>query len=277
MNILFMDDTVQVGKRYIGIGGVIFRDDCIDNLFSLFKEKKELHGIPYEEEFKWSPNRDSWIANNLVDDRRILAYSDILDLIRLFHGKEIVAVWRRESTPYDLTESKWKCIEFVTERFQFFLQVQDDRNGIIIADFPGSGAEEKKLLSDYYQLLENGTKYVKPTNIIMNLLTTESHLSPGLQLADLVVGITTAMCTDSRKHAQDYWHVVKNNLHRSPYGEVMGCGLKVFPTEISEEIHETLFPEDFEESYEEYREQMRYLYSLVMSEDELNIHFPSGI
>lgn len=217
------------------------------------------------------------IANNLVGDRRILAYSDILDLIRLFHGKEIVAVWRRDITPYDLTESKWKCIEFVTERFQFFLQAQDDRNGIIIADFPGSGAEEKKLLSDYYQLLENGTKYVKPTNIIMNLLTTESHLSPGLQLADLVVGITTAMCTDGRKYAQDYWHVVKNNLHRSPYGEVMGCGLKVFPMEISEEVHETLFPEDFEESYEEYRERMRYLYSVVMSEDELNMHFPSGI
>ncbi len=57
-------------------------------------------------------------------------------------------------------------------------------------------------------------------------------------------------------------------------GEVMGCGLKVFPPETAEEIHEVLFPEDFEEGYEEYRERMRHLYSVLMSEGELNMHFP---
>lgn len=274
MNILFIDDTEQLNKRYVGIGGVIFRDDCIDNLFSLFRQKKVLHGIPAEEEIKWSPDRGSWIANNLIGDKRISAYSDILGLVRLFHGKEIVASLRRDISPYDLIEAKWKCTEFVTERFQFFLQAHEDKIGIIIADFPGSGKEEKKLLQDYYQLLEKGTKYVKPSNIVMNLLTTESHLNPALQLADLVVGITTAMCTNRRNYALPYWDLVKSNLHCNQYGEVMGCGLKVFPPETAEEIHEVLFPEDFEEGYEEYRERMRHLYSVLMSEDELNMHFP---
>ena len=280
MNILFIDDTEQVNKEYVGIGGVILRDDCLDSLFSLFNQKKVSHSIPPEEEIKWSPDKNSWIAKNLVGENRVSAYSDILGMVALFKGRLIVAVLKRDTSKQSLIEAKWKCIEFVTERFQFYLQAHEDKKGLIIADFPGSGKEEKKLLQDYYQLLEKGTKYVKPANIVMNLLTTESHLNPALQVADLVVGITTGMCTSKRNFAFQYWDIIKRGFHRNQNGEVMGCGLKVFPNEIVGEIHATLFPEEveeavhFEESYEEYIGRMRYLYSVLMSEDELDMHFP---
>ncbi len=274
MNILFVDDTEQLNKKYVGVGGVILRDDSINTLCTLFKRKKESHGIPAEVEIKWSPPKTSWLRQNLIDKNRISAYSDILDLLRSFDGKVIVAVVQRDELKQGVIEAKWKCIEFVTERFQFFLQEHEDRNGIIIADFPGSGKEEKELLQNYYQLLEKGTYYVRPKNIVMNLLTTESHLNPALQLADLVVGITTGMCTPRRGYAIPYWEIVKRSFHRNQNGEVMGCGLKIFPNEIIGEIHATLFPEEFEESYEEYIERMRYLYSVLMSEEELNMHFP---
>ena len=277
---MFIDDTGQNKDKYVGSGGVIFQDECINNLFSMFRNKKEAYGIPDEEEIKWSPRRNSWIFENLRDDRRISAYTDILGLVRLFKGKLLVAVAQRDTSKQSSIEVKWKCIEYVTERFQFYLQAHEDRKGLIIADFAGSGKEEKKLLQDYYQLLKKGTKYVKPSNIVMNLLTTESHLNPALQIADLVVGITTGMCTPRRNYALQYWDIVKRNFHRNQNGEVMGCGLKVFPNEIVEEIHATLFPEEveetggFEESYEEYIERMRYLYSVLMSEDELDMYFP---
>jgi hypothetical protein len=115
----------------------------------------------------------------------------------------------------------------------------------------------------------------------MNLLTTESHLNPSLQVADLVVGITTGMCTPQRKYALQYWDIVKRDFRRNQNGKVMGCGLKVSPNEIIGEIHTTLFPEevleagDFEKGYEEYIERMRYAYSVLMSKDELDMHFPS--
>lgn len=114
----------------------------------------------------------------------------------------------------------------------------------------------------------------------MNLLTTESHLNPALQLADLIVGITTGMCTPRRNYALPYWDIVKRNLHCNQHGEVVGCGLKVFPKEIIGEIISVLFPEvteereDISKSYEEYIERQRHLYSVRMSEDELDIHFP---
>lgn len=49
-------------------------------------------------------------------------------------------------------------------------QTQEGKKSLIIADFLGSGKEEKKLLQNYHQLLEKGTKYVKPSNIVMNLM-----------------------------------------------------------------------------------------------------------
>ena len=279
MNILFLDDTEQLNKEYVGVGGVIFHDDYLCNLFNVFLQKKERHGIPPEEEIKWSPDRDSWIAKNLRDDSRVSAYSDILDLVRLFKGRLIVAVVRRIEIQSSI-EAKWQCIEFVTERFQFYLQSNEDRKGLIISDFPGSGKEEKRLLQDYYQLLEKGTKYVKPANIVMNLLTTESYLNPSLQIADLVVGITTSMCTPRNRFALDYWDLIKNHFHRSQNGEIIGCGLKVFPSEIVGDINRELFQEEFvqassyEESHAERVERIRRLYSVLMSEEELNMHFP---
>ncbi len=280
MNILFIDDTEQLKKQYVGVGGVILRDDSINTLCTLFKRRKKSHGIPAEVEIKWSPSKSSWLRRNLIDENRISAYSDILDLLRAFNAKVIVAVVQRDELKQSVIEAKWKCLEFVTERFQLFLQEQEDRNGIIIADFPGSGKEEKELLQNYYQLLEKGTHYVKPKNIVMNLLTTESHLNPALQLADLVVGITTGMCTPRRGYALRYWDIVKRSLHCNQNGDVMGCGLKIFPKKIIGGIFTTLFHKVIEEreeigqAYEEYIEEQRYLYSVLMSKDELDMHFP---
>jgi len=87
VNILFIDDTEQY-KKYVGIGGVIFHDDHLNGLSNLFKWKKASHNIPSEEEIKWHPSKNSWIANNLKDDKRVSAYFDILSLIKSFNGKK---------------------------------------------------------------------------------------------------------------------------------------------------------------------------------------------
>jgi hypothetical protein len=101
-------------------------------------------------------------------------------------------------------------------------QTEEDKKSLIIADFLGSGKEEKKLLQNYHQLLKKGAKYVKPSNIVMNLLTAESHLNPAFQVADLVVGITTGMCTPKRNYALPYWDIVKRDFHHNQNSAVMG-------------------------------------------------------
>jgi len=274
MHILFLDDSSRERAKFVGIGGVIFHDSCISSLGQLFDATKERHGIPLDEEIKWSPKRDSWIYNNLAKDKRGAAYSEFLNLVRVYGGTVLVAVMRKDITSFDTRGAKWQCIEFVSERFQFFLQHQEDRYGIIIADFPGSGSEEKNLLTNYHELRQKGTRFVKLSKIVMNLLTTESQWHPGLQIADLIVGVTTAMCTAHSAYASPFWNIVKEKLHRTASGSVIGCGLKIFPPESAADVHEMLFPEEFEESYVEYTGKMRWLYSQVMSEDELDINFP---
>lgn len=101
-------------------------------------------------------------------------------------------------------------------------QTPEGKKSLITADFLGSGKEEKKLLQNYHQLLEKGTKYAKPSNIVINLLTTESHLNPALQVADLVVGIATGMCTPKRNYALPYWDIVKRDFHHNQNSDVMG-------------------------------------------------------
>lgn len=44
----------------------------------------------------------------------------------------------------------------------------------------------------YLNRMTIGTDYVKRDRVLLNILTTPSHLVRGLQLADLVTGITTA-------------------------------------------------------------------------------------
>lgn len=264
--------------QYVGVGGVAFHDDSIRGLFKMFGHTMESLGIPAPEELKWSPAKRSWVWENLVEDKRVEAYSAALNLLKTFDGTSIVSVVRRDMTSFDIARAKWESLRFVTERFQMFLQAQEDNDGIVIADFPGSGKDEKRLLADYDEFRGKGTDYVRPANIVMNLLTTESHLNPGLQLADLVVGSATCMCTPQNERASRLWHLVKSTLYRSKDGYVPGCGLKVFPQEWANETYQRLFAEfsdqdDYEAARLE-REHERYLYSQVMSEDELNMHFP---
>jgi hypothetical protein len=274
MYILFLDDSLREKDKFVGIGGVILHDTCLSSICQLFEAVKEKYGIPSDAEIKWSPKRDNWIYNNLVDENRNSAYSTLLNLVKVCNGRAMVAIIRRDITPFNTKKAKWLCLEFVSERFQFFLQSQGDKNGIIIQDFPSNHSENKKLLNDYSQFRKKGTRYVKPSNIIMNLLTTESQYHPGLQIADLIIGVATAICTDDKGYASNFWPTVKANLHQSTTGNIIGCGLKVFPQESAKEVYARLFPEHFEKEYEEYIEEMRLLYSQVMSEDELNINFP---
>jgi hypothetical protein len=59
----------------------------------------------------------------------------------------------------------------------------------------------------------------------------------------------------------------------------MGCGLKFYPSDKAAGLHRELFPEesipdDLEGQYQEHREEMRYLYSQVLDEEELDLYFP---
>lgn len=77
-----------------------------------------------------------------------------------------------------------------------------------------------------------GSDYMPPTRIPLNVVTTPSHLVRPLQVADLVVGITTAMVGGATKYAGPLFPLVGQMMIRNAKDYIGGTGLKVFPDEL---------------------------------------------
>ncbi len=111
-------------------------------------------------------------------------------------------------------------------------------HAVAVADRPGGGKEQDdQFLSDFLTHFQNGTDYVDPDRILMNVLTTPSHLVRHLQLADLVTGITTAMVCGSTKYASKLFPEVKKILIRNKAQGIAATGLKLVPDELVNLYH----------------------------------------
>ena len=65
--------------------------------------------------------------------------------------------------------------------------------------------------------------------IPIDLLTTQSHQAPFLQIADLVIEITVAMILGKDKYAMQYFPIIKDTFYKGTDGKIDGYGLKLFP------------------------------------------------
>jgi hypothetical protein len=99
-------------------------------------------------------------------------------------------------------------------------------SAIIVADKPGGGKEqETEFLTNFVERIQKGTAYVLPNWILLNVLTTPSHLVRHLQLADLVTGITTAMVAGNDKYARAIFPSVQNLFIKNRPGGVGAPGV----------------------------------------------------
>ena len=120
-----------------------------------------------------------------------------------------------------------------------------DSHAIIVADRPGGGKDqEEQFLSDFLVHVQKGTEYVVPDRVLLNVLTTPSHMARHLQLADLVTGITTAMVCGGYKFAPSLFDLVRPLLILNHMDGIAATGLKVFPNDLINLYHWVL-KEDF--------------------------------
>lgn len=140
----------------------------------------------------------------------------------------------------DAAKTYGTALMFVTERFHHLLAAEDDR-GLIVAD-SRHREEDDNLRRFFGQLTAEGTPYVKLDRIVEGLFLGPSHLSVGLQCADLFVSITAAA---ERRSGQARGYLKKLlpqfAVHPST-GEVEGVGLKRFPEAVPRDRpHHKLF------------------------------------
>ncbi|OAI55456.1 hypothetical protein AYO48_03645 [Gaiella sp. SCGC AG-212-M14] len=218
--------------RLVAAGGVMLDEDRLRPLARAVDELCEARGVPNGTELKWSPPRDNWLHDNLHGDERAGLFCDCLKALAMFGGRAVVVVWDTARTTLQGEQAFRKAVEWALERF--VMQLSADQLGAVIADRPGGNVrDEDELLADAVERIERGTPYVALSeHIAVNLLTTPSHLSRHVQLADLVAGSTTGM-VGGNQYAPPVFQYVVPLLVQAYTGARAGAGLKLFPDELT--------------------------------------------
>jgi len=243
VEVLFLDDSVQDGRRgglgqLVAVGGVFVLEEKLQPLERKVSEICSAYGVPKGCEVKWSPPPANWIHDHLLDARRAACYTDILRAAAENQVRAVVAIHDRGRMPIEIKAAISQNLTYVFERATIYLE-NAERLGLIVADKPGGGKkQEEEVLEDVLDTILSGTDFVPPTQIPINVLTTHSRLVRSLQVADLVVGITTSMVAGAVKYAAPLFPLIMPMFLRHHYkGTIGGTGLKLHPSSLCNLYH----------------------------------------
>ncbi len=242
MQFFFGDDSAQQGARagmgkVVAFGGILTASDQLRPLSSKIDEIAEKYGIPDKEEIKWSPKKGSWIHGNLQGEDRANCYKEILCAAQEADCKAVVAAcdFRMRNL-----KPEWgfeRCVTYALERISTHLAKASDQ-AVIIADRPSGGHKEAdQFLAAFLERLSSNRNHMLEDTFSLNMLTAQSHMSRHLQVADLVVAISTAMVAGQTKWASKYFETVRAMMLRNVLGYIGGTGLKVYPDQLVNLYH----------------------------------------
>lgn len=247
MHLLFLDESGTPAKHaddrpeYFVIAGLAIPHRTWMPLH------RRLHGLKvawrYRGEIKWryfSPSNDDE-ANPMSDwtfERRCDFRTQVFRMLRDSNDATVIACVSQAGPAFGLPivrnqdDLYFRTYKPLTERFQYFLQERSRRNGetefgMIIADQRGSGADQR-LRAQHQRLTNTDAEFTSTySNLIEGLFLTESHMSTGIQLADMVAGAIWRRfeCEDTRSF--DEIAPLLRRCQRT--GRVDGFGICRFP------------------------------------------------
>jgi hypothetical protein len=212
----------------VAIGGIYIEDSELKLLNEEINKVCLRYGFPANEPFKWSPGRELWMWDHLVDDKREKFF---IDVIRIAENRKtgaiIVAedISRNTATSAITPELDITCLFF--ERANWRLQkLRND--GMIIIDRPGGNRQhEDKFLYDCSETLRQGTDYMNMDRLILNVCTSTKY-TRALQLADLITGCTLAAIGGENNFSPPIFDKIKRILCKDS-DRIGGVGLKIHP------------------------------------------------
>lgn len=248
MHLCFIDESgtpAKLGRvepRFFVIAGIIIPEDTwhvVHEKFVGLKIEKKYHG-----EVKWrffapnnkdadNPMRD-WSQKERDEFRvrvfRIIGEQRSIKLIASVCKCASAYVLASINTQDDIYFRTYKP---VSERFQYFLQdlsrdTGSRHSGMLIADHRGSKDDAKMRLQHERLVRESGKFTSTYSNFVEGLFFAPSHMSIGVQLADMVAGATW------RRYERDddfFFDQIKRSFRAKPNGEIDGYGLVKFPND----------------------------------------------
>ncbi len=119
----------------------------------------------------------------------------------------------------------------ITERFQYFLQDLSKNSGrkefgLIVCD-QRSRKDDSTLIAEHQKLVHSTGQFIsKYNNLVETVFLVPSHISIGIQLADMVAG---AIWRYFERGDDEWFKFVEPTLRRSPSGSTAGFGLIKMP------------------------------------------------
>lgn len=245
MQILFLDESGTIvaenkqHSKYFAIGGVIIPEDYWHDIYKKLKEIKKIYKI--NSEIKWrffSPhnNDDNNGLKHLSFEDKNKVRNKLYEIISSYKSVKIVSVITDIEMAYQLPYIKdkddlyWYSYKQVIERFQYHLQDLSREtgttfNGLVIIDNRLS-CDDNRLRNLHHNLLvAERDNYSNFNNLVEGLFIAPSHLSVGIQLADIVAG---AIYRKYEKKDDVFFDKIKTSI-RNKNGVVEGYGIVKFP------------------------------------------------
>lgn len=247
MHILFVDESGSSPEShkvdeqpFFVLGGIIIPEGIwakIASDLSRLKIRYKIRG-----EIKWryfAPDRggSNHALSHLSGSERDSLRSELYKVIIKYKSIRLISVVTDTKLAYNLDyvnsgdDIYWHSYKQLTERFQYYLQdlgriVGQKLNGIVVCDHRAP-KDDERLRELHHSLLNGGGSAISSYgNMVEGLFIAPSHLSVGIQFADMVAG---AVFRSYKAKDTRFVEQITTSFRTSPEGKVEGYGLVKFP------------------------------------------------
>lgn len=246
MQILFIDEsgnTSTINKisdpPIFVLGGVIIPDDFWHKIkfdLDLIRKRHKIKG-----EIKWryfAPNhKKANSLSHLSGGEKEKLRQEMYAIINKYKSIRTICIITDVKKAYSLNyinnedDLYWYFYKQITERFQYYLQdisrISGQKiNGIIVCDHRAP-KDDKRLQELHGNLLSGDhNAFSSYKNLVEGVFIAPSHLSVGIQFADMVAG---AVLRNFAKNDSRFFDQIKETFRKSEDGKIEGFGIIKFP------------------------------------------------
>lgn len=248
MQILFIDESGTIPPKnkvidnaHFALGGIIIPEHIWHSIDKDLAHIKNCYKV--EGEIKWrffAPSRPGQTTTNLSHlnaKEKELLRSDIYQTITKYKSIRLICAVVNVQKSYQFSyitnenELYWYAYKQITERFQYYLQdlsrtVGNKINGIIVCDHRQPKDDAHLRLLHHKLLVGSRKNFSTYENLVEGVFVAPSHLSVGIQLADMVGG---AVFRKYAKQDSRFFDKIHQAFRCSPEGNIEGYGIVSFP------------------------------------------------
>lgn len=248
MHLFFIDESGTIpsyakssNTEYFTLGGVVIPEDHwheIDKELALLKINYCVEG-----EIKWryfSPKKEGAKPNalsHLTSEHKEALRISLYNLLKRFKSIRAICAVVNVRAAYEASyinnenDLYWCAYKQMTERFQYHLQdlsriIGSKINGIIVCDHR-QPKDDHQLRHLHQKLMMSSDKHHSSyRNLIEGVFIAPSHLSVGIQFADLIGG---AVYRKFVRRDDRYFKMIEPLFRKSNAGKIEGYGLIMWP------------------------------------------------